>query len=718
MSFESKYRFQSPRNWPLVALVCTSLMIFGCPSGDTTPGDADGEPPIAKLTAQLSMAEPPMLNVLKSGEECGEYKQEELKEPVQIHPIDGVLETQLVVGMRRRCVPVFEGNAWTMQALNLRTYGHPDDHSIPITEEMVRNNPDDPNIVWTAPGPTLVLHTPTPEQSMGSRFVMDLFNILEPEDDPHACEPIHKTNSDFEEPVIPGTAPNCFHGNNSTNFHFHGFHISPQPHQDFVGLELLPYGSEMPTHAIHTRGSMAIGTYDFNVDPLPPNQAPGTHWYHAHKHGSTALQVLNGLVGTFKVLGTFDEELESLFTDQGGLEDRLLVVQQLQETLPGLGGVHPPPSPLINGQANPILTMQPGEIQRWRFVGATMQASAQLLIKFLDVDGDRVQEPEFRQIAMDGVQFAPENYDCQPLINGPRCQSEPQKAFKLPPGNRIDVLVKAPDTPGRHVMTYKMIGNFDPTVAEPMAARAKAKVDVLLGSLAGFAEAADDASPPLLTVEVVGEPVQQAFPNPCLPGQEPQDHCFPRLPAFLDDLEGPFEERTVGYQMANPRNLYKVQFSINDTPYCPSCANETLELDVEEEWTLTNNSDIAHPFHIHVNPFQVIRSGDKVYNPPYIWQDVIPIPTGTPTNLGEAVIRYVARDFTGEFVNHCHILGHEDRGMMHNVQAVCPGQTDKWGKPTPSISDPECVEGNLIDAAPQCPDDGTCPGYGSSDSAE
>ena len=110
---------------------------------------------------------------------------------------------------------------------------------------------------------------------------------------------------------------------------------------------------------------------DYQLDPLRYTQPPGTHWYHAHKHGSTALQVLNGLVGTFEVRGEFDEQLKPYYD-----RDRLLVVQQLQEQALGMGGADQTGPVLVNGQAHPIVKMRPGEIQRWRFVGAIMQASA------------------------------------------------------------------------------------------------------------------------------------------------------------------------------------------------------------------------------------------------------------------------------------------------------------------------------------------------------
>ena len=677
-------------------LACILLFAAGCaqPAEETT--DTTEEAP--KATARLSLPEPPSLNVA-SNDDCGDYEQEDLNEPVKIFPVDGVLETQLVVAMRERCVPVFRTpGGWGLERLSLRTYGHPKDHAIPITAEMVQSDLDHPNIVWSAPGPTFVLNKATaPGVNDGTNFKMKLFNALEPQDDPHACDELIKLFP-RQGPFQPDTAPNCFHGDNSTNFHFHGFHVSPQPHQDYVGLELLPFGSAMPEHATHSRGEAAIGEYDFDVDRLRYTQAEGTHWYHAHKHGSTALQVLNGLVGTFEIRGSFDAELEALFADQPeGLPDRLLVVQQLQETPSGMGAdPSGAPDPLINGMANPVLRMKPGEIQRWRFVGATMQASAQLEIGF---SGEG--SPEVRQIAMDGVQFAPQNYTCQPILNGPDCEpGSEDDSFKelnslhLDPGVRIDLLVKAPDQPGRHTMSYKMIADLQEEVTDRLEETRLAKVRALVDDAVGAAR--EETDPPLLTLEVEeGTPLGTQFPT---------EEQFPDMPAFLFDIEGPFVARTVGYEMSNQGQLNDVTFSICGEPYDPSCVNETLTLEVPEEWTLTNNSGIAHPFHIHTNPFQLIKDASGTYGDPYIWRDVVAIPTASGSTQGEALIRYEAREFTGEFVNHCHILGHEDRGMMHNVQTVCAN--GKWGHPTSDLS-PECADGNYIDAAPEC-EEGRC----------
>jgi FtsP/CotA-like multicopper oxidase with cupredoxin domain len=91
-----------------------------------------------------------------------------------------------------------------------------------------------------------------------------------------------------------------------------------------------------------------------------------------------------------------------------------------------------------------------------------------------------------------------------------------------------------------------------------------------------------------------------------------------------------------------------------------------------QDWLLTNTTSMAHPFHIHINPFQIVEIVDKVNGKTYtpdgdlIWQDVIAI----PPKGGSVRIRSRFADFTGTYVLHCHILAHEDRGMMQLVRVV------------------------------------------------
>jgi FtsP/CotA-like multicopper oxidase with cupredoxin domain len=170
-----------------------------------------------------------------------------------------------------------------------------------------------------------------------------------------------------------------------TNLHYHGTHVSPQPHQDYVLLQLFSKDQTNPPppdpNKPENTFSTAIGQYQTNIDPLPWNQAPGTHWYHPHKHGSTSVQVLNGMAGALIITGPFDGWLHGLY--DGKLVDRVLVVQQIGSELNffSRGLPHYPPQALVNGYATPKITMKRGEIQRWRFIGATMQRAMQRLLR-------------------------------------------------------------------------------------------------------------------------------------------------------------------------------------------------------------------------------------------------------------------------------------------------------------------------------------------------
>jgi suppressor of ftsI len=97
----------------------------------------------------------------------------------------------------------------------------------------------------------------------------------------------------------------------------------------------------------------------------------------------------------------------------------------------------------------------------------------------------------------------------------------------------------------------------------------------------------------------------------------------------------------------------------------PDKVNVSPRLGTVEEWTLRNVSSEDHPFHIHVNDFQVMSVDGKPYDAHGL-QDVVVV----PKKGGEVVIRNPFEDFTGEFVFHCHILGHEDAGMMQTFDVV------------------------------------------------
>lgn len=134
------------------------------------------------------------------------------------------------------------------------------------------------------------------------------------------------------------------------------------------------------------------------------------------------------------------------------------------------------------------------------------------------------------------------------------------------------------------------------------------------------------------------------------------------------------------------------QFTMNGQTYDPSRIDYTGVLGTTDEWHLTAGANGGHVFHIHVNPFEVVdildphgvsiydssgnctaaelATGDRQYCSLHgVFLDTVFIKPGYTV-----VMRTQYKDFTGEFVMHCHVLDHEDAGMMGNVQIITPSQ--------------------------------------------
>lgn len=423
-------------------------------------------------------------------------------------------------------------------------------------------------------------------------------------------------------------------------------------------------------------------------------QSPGTHWYHAHKHGSTALNVANGLTGVFVIEGQYDDDLRKVYG--ADFRDRVLVIQQLSSTpfplleqithdpknFGGPGSV-PKPQLSVNGRRNPVVKMYPGEVQLWRVVNGAFRNSVQ----FQGFDGTGMA---WRQIAQDGVQFKIDNYNTL---------GAPNRVFNLAPANRADLLVKAPAQTGQYHLTVQPNEGL-PT--DPTNTPRK------------------EAAVVLLTVSVEGPAV-----NP------PEDFLgtsnFPGFPNYLNDIPDTEIHNRRQVDFGSGHNLIDGK-SFDQTQY-----SQIMRLNSAEEWKITNAAgDKAHPFHIHVNPFQITEvfqpnSGINTTNPsapcyvnlidpqtwkacaplpaPFVWWDTFAIPTSATLPLDSKVCTDVTQcpvaiqpyldkcpskvcsvtipgyfkmrsrfvDFTGSYVLHCHILIHEDRGMMQLVEVV----TDK-----------------------------------------
>jgi FtsP/CotA-like multicopper oxidase with cupredoxin domain len=568
---------------------------------------------------------------------------------------------------------------------------------------------------FVGPGPTLRTRT-------GDSVEITFLNTVSISDFQQSPDKAEEAGCDIVGSLYPGNdkPPNCFHGSSTANLHFHGTHVTPNGLGDNVLIQVIPdhntnehewaelfarvfeiapskfpqmpeewwrrqhklvadydqrvkAGSEaahrpLPTPLLPLDEEQikhglwpeyVIGAYPncFTIPEPPPEgkkyydmyQAPGTHWYHAHKHGSTSLHLFNGLAGAFIIEGAYDDDLKEFYKD--GIVENVLVLQQFADRqnlmIPGNGGGSSGKNIFINGQFNPTIQMHPGEIQLWRIVNATVSQTVDTFNSLT------VGKLVFRQIAQDGVQFRWENY--KPASDHPAPQ------LQLAPGNRVDLLVQAPQTTGQFGI-----------------------------GIAGT------------QVNVSGEKMDMRFPE--------KAEEYPRFPEFLADTPvGDLRTRCVSFGWEPGRTIASIKagggpdqppprFTIDGVQFSESRIDQSLTLGTAEEWTLYNYTSIPHPFHIHVNPFQVIEIYDPNKNPSsykpkqnFVWRDVINIPAasldpnglGLPTILldddgryaktpGHVKIRHRFVDFPGTFVLHCHILAHEDRGMMQLVTVVDP----------------------------------------------
>jgi len=344
--------------------------------------------------------------------------------------------------------------------------------------------------------------------------------------------------------------------------------------------------------------------------------------------------------------------------------DQITIQTQANSVLPGsqlntcAGG---DPRTLVNGQLQPTITMRPGEIQRWRFVNATMQQVSYLTYSFVGKDSSNPgYVPVIRQIAYDGIQLAPERYN--------DANFGLSQQFTVAPGNRIDILVQAPATQGDSLLTFKSVHGPPPAGCQPTTLTA----------------------PYLLQLSVRGATNQMTLPT--------ADN-FPPLPDWLkwDSVPAtPTPPRTLQFNWASGDKTNRP--AIDGKVFDGATTRQTFAIGTSTELTLENFwASSIHPYHIHVNPFQVMEVFDPnnppetqhiVMQEPYIWRDTIAIPAandhgkdangqvdgkpGPPTTNGWVKIRSKFVDFIGTFVLHCHILDHEDRGMMQEVTVYDP----------------------------------------------
>jgi FtsP/CotA-like multicopper oxidase with cupredoxin domain len=104
------------------------------------------------------------------------------------------------------------------------------------------------------------------------------------------------------------------------------------------------------------------------------------------------------------------------------------------------------------------------------------------------------------------------------------------------------------------------------------------------------------------------------------------------------------------------------RFEIDGRTFDAARTDTTVRLGTVEDWTIRNTSPMDHPFHLHVWPFRVLDAGVGG-DPLPGWKDTVNVPAN-----GAVTVRVAFAGIPGRAVYHCHILDHEDLGMMATIE--------------------------------------------------
>lgn len=427
----------------------------------------------------------------------------------------------------------------------------------------------------------------------------------------------------------------------STNLHFHGLTIPAVCHQDDV---------------LHTSVQPGVPfQYRFRI---PPNEPPGLYWYHPHIHGFSKVQVLGGASGALIVEG-----IERANKEVAGLPERVLVIRdqdlvnsnappsRFEPVIPkmlidrdgdaannGTGFGKPAKDLSINFVPVPYpdyppasIEMKPEERQFWRVLNASAITYLNLEVLF-----NRTPQP-LGLVALDGVPLNESGKPGDPVSW--------QTHLGVPPGARVEFIVKGPPAGVTGLLVTRSVdtgpgGENDPN-------RAIARIT-----------ASEHASEP--HSKLAAAPVSRRAPEMPWLGDV--------APARTRRLY--FSEKPVDPDSPNsPMEFYITVDGQKPALFDPKSGVPSIiaEQGTVEDWIIENRSNELHAFHIHQLHFMLLDYLGRPVNEPFLRDTVnVPYYNGRTLEYPSVKLRMDFRDTNtvGTFLYHCHLLEHEDGGMM------------------------------------------------------
>jgi len=409
----------------------------------------------------------------------------------------------------------------------------------------------------------------------------------------------------------------------SVNMHFHGTNTQPVCHSDEV------------VHTLVDGGQSFVYSVTF-----PRDEPPGLYWYHPHVHGIAEAAVLGGASGAIVVDG-----IETLEPEVAGLPSRILIVRdQPVAGNPDPGGPVPAWDISLNYVpiAYPALTpsviaLTPGRREFWRVLNASADTVADLQVNYNGIAQSLVV------VARDGVPIGSQDGTRQG-------KTVTATDILLPPAGRAEFILEAPP-PGVLRATLETLKIDTGPDGDNDTRRTLAVLKP---------GAAADSLPALPAV--AGLPGRQRFE-----GDDTAAITARRRLYFSEVLSDPNNP-------ASPTNFFITVDGATPTLFSPTNPPAIVTTQgAVEEWTIENRAQEVHEFHMHQVHFKLLaENGVPVPPDQQQFYDTFQVPFWSGKGPYPSIT--VRMDFrgriTGDFVNHCHILGHEDAGMMAIIRVL------------------------------------------------
>lgn len=373
----------------------------------------------------------------------------------------------------------------------------------------------------------------------------------------------------------------------------------------YHGLQIPPAGAA-DNIFLHVPDGESF-SYQFSI---PATHPAGLFWVHPHLHGTVALQVSRGLAMPFVIRGEID-----VVPEIAAAEEHILVLQDFE--LDSNGNPIEPSMPdlmmgregsvvTLGGAVDPVIGIRQGGLVRLRLINGSVSRFYRLAL----------EDHPLHIIGVDGGAL-------------PALRSVDEILFI--PGERLDILIEGTRGEG----SFRLLNlPYD-----------RGGTGMMGGMMRGGAERTRET---LATIQYRGTSERMWSLPSSLPGV-----AEPLAPTTLP-------QRVFRLGMGMGMMMGGMTFTINGREFDANRIDSAPRLGTVEEWVYVNDTPMDHPMHLHTNSFQVIGSDGT---PERAWRDIIQVRARQ-----QARFRVRFDDFAGKTVQHCHILDHEDQGMMATVE--------------------------------------------------